>query len=52
MICGFCGKKIEPDEPCYQIRVGHLDSNGDFIPDEDYAYHCSDCGVETGNFSS
>ncbi len=52
MECGFCGKEIKPDDVCYQIRTGHLDENSEFVADEDYAYHCQECGVQTGNFVS
>ena len=45
MICGFCGEKIELNEPCYQIRTGYMDDNDEFGPEEDVAYHCSGCGV-------
>jgi len=55
MNCDNCGKEIgfvsETDhEPAYQVRVGYFSPEhladqvyGEFIPDEDIGYYCSEC---------
>jgi len=52
MKCDQCDKIIgTKDEPAYQVRVGYLDEDGDFLPDEDVGYYCGYClawGVSKG----
>ena len=50
--CEMCGKTVQADEHCYEIRYGYIDETGQFQPDEDVAVHCEECGVERGNFNS
>ena len=47
MDCQLCGKTIQEDEPCYQIRWGNRGVDEDFETEEVVAYHCQECGVET-----
>ena len=49
MVCGLCGREIEAKSVCYQILEGEM-IDGVFVSDLVYAYHCVDCGVETGDF--
>ena len=49
MTCDRCGKEIgKPECPIeykdvYQVRIGEVDEENNFIPDEDSGYYCSDC---------
>lgn len=29
--CSGCGEPIEVNEPCYQLRCGYVDEDGDFV---------------------
>jgi len=45
-ICPVCDKPIEPDEPCYQLRSGHIEEDGTtFLPEEDAGYYHQLCLV-------
>lgn len=44
MHCDKCGKPIgTEDEAAYQVRVGHVDDEGNFVADQAVDYYCSDC---------
>jgi len=54
MECSKCHKEIgtvkegipllePPYRQAFQVRVGYVDEDGDFEPEEDVGYYCSDC---------
>ena len=50
MDCEKCGNPIKADEHCYQVRYGCIEDDGiTFLPEEDVAYRCEDCGVDRDN---
>ena len=50
LLCEKCGEPLQEGEQCYQLRAGYIDDVGEFVPEQDTAYFCADCGVERGNF--
>ena len=44
--CNVCKNPILPDEPCYQLRLGAIESDGvTFLPEEDVGYYHQLCLV-------
>lgn len=48
MTCNVCKKTILPDTPCYQLRLGGIESDGvTFLPKEDVGYYHQLCLADT-----
>ena len=43
--CEYCKKAISEDDEAIQIRQGYIE-DGEFLPDEDYAYYHYNCFTE------
>jgi len=52
--CEKCGKLLQVDKHCYQVRWGYwvaagVEDTKEFIPEEDVTYLCEECGIERSN---
>lgn len=43
--CDGCGEPIAVDEPCYQVRSGYIDEDGDFVRTDEVGqlFHLGRC---------